>query len=248
MPAAELNRIDPAGAGSEAFTETVGVAAAMACQSGALGSIGSTIRPSQRWAARSRASASSSCASPAGIGQHRPQAVAAKAALQPGHELLVPEVGEAAPDHADQLGAAAAQRACDRVAAKADAVGGGAHAPLGGGGYALAAQRVGDARGGQAGDLRQLPQRGPLAFRAVVRHNHMLIVSPRRCEPTSTNTSGRARWWTRCAPAALRRTWRPAATPRCCTWRTSRRLPSTSPGTGWTAGWRRSMRPASSGP
>ena len=217
MPAPELNRIDPAGAGSEAFTETVGVAAAMARQSGRAGIDRQHDQAVTALGCQVPCQGQLLLRVACGVGQHHPQAVVAEAALQAGHELLVPEVGEAAPDHADQLGAAAAQRACDRVAAKADAVGGGAHAPLGGGGDTLAAQGVGDARGGEAGDLGQLPQRGPLAFRAVVRHNHMLIVSPRRCEPTSTNTSGRARWWTRCAPVALRRTWRPTATRRCCT-------------------------------
>ena len=85
--------IDPAGMGSEAFTETVGVAAAAACQSGALGSIGSTSRPVTALG-RQVACQGQLLRVACGVGQHHPQAVAAEVCLQAGHELLVPEVGQ----------------------------------------------------------------------------------------------------------------------------------------------------------
>ena len=90
----------------------------------------------------------------------------AQLALQRVGERLLPEVGEAAHQHADRAGPPTAQGAGDGIGGVAELVGLGLDALDGGGRDVLAAQRVGDRGHGEAGLLRDLLHRGALAGHA----------------------------------------------------------------------------------
>jgi len=94
-----------------------------------------------------------------------------RGALELGGELLVPEVVEAAADHADEACGAAAKSAGDGVRAKADARGLGPNAGLGLGGHPLAAQGVRHAGRREPRGLCQVAQRGTLASGGRLRHD-----------------------------------------------------------------------------
>ena len=102
IPASAAKRTAPAGAGSGAPTATVGAARTTGSQRGEPGSTGSATSPSTRWSERLSASAISASGVAAGVGEQHVASVAAQAALQLRGELLVPEVLEAAADHADE--------------------------------------------------------------------------------------------------------------------------------------------------
>ena len=77
-----------------------------------------------------------------GIGDQELPAAGAEVALDARDELLQVEVGEAADDHADALGRAAAQRTCDRIGAEPELLGRGLHARLRLLGHLEAPQRI----------------------------------------------------------------------------------------------------------
>ena len=95
-----------------------------------------------------------------GIGDERAARRAVQLALDRAHELLVPEVGEAADEQADDRGGAPRQRAGDRIGLVAQLGRGLTDAPLGLRRHLHAAQRVADRGGREAGVLGQLTNRG----------------------------------------------------------------------------------------
>ena len=133
--------------GSASPIVTVATSLAIDSQPPLAGPIGTTTRPSTRWSTRRRASSSSRAGLAVGVGHERAAFRLVELALDRAHELLVPEVGQAADEQADDGGRAAGQRAGDRVGLVAQLRGGLAHAPLGLGRDLHAAQRV--AHGGR---------------------------------------------------------------------------------------------------
>ena len=94
-----------------------------------------------------------------GIGDQQLAPAGAQVALHARDELLQVEVGEAADDHADALGGAAAQRAGDRIGAEAELLGGGLHPRLRLRRHLEAAQRIRHRGRREARVLGQLPDR-----------------------------------------------------------------------------------------
>jgi hypothetical protein len=95
-----------------------------------------------------------------GIGDECAARRSVQLALDRADELLVPEVGEAADEQADDRGGPAGQGPGDRIGLVAEFLGRLADAPLGLGRHLHAAQRVADCGGREAGVLGQLANRG----------------------------------------------------------------------------------------
>ena len=98
-----------------------------------------------------------------GVGDERAQGGAVELPLDGAHELLVPEVAEAADEQPDHGGRTARQRARDRIGLVAELLRRLAHPPLGLGGDVHAAQRVAHGGRRQPGVLGQLADRGPVS-------------------------------------------------------------------------------------
>ena len=98
-----------------------------------------------------------------GVGDERAQRGAVELPLDGAHELLVPEVAEAADEQPDDGGRAARQRARDRIGLVAQLLRRLAHPRLGLGGDVHAAQRVADRGRREPRVLGQLADRGPVS-------------------------------------------------------------------------------------
>ena len=96
-----------------------------------------------------------------GVGDERAQRGVVELALDGAHELLVPEVAEAAHEQADDAGRPARERARDRIGLVAQLLRRLAHPSLGLGGDVHAAQRVADRGGREPRVLGQVADRGP---------------------------------------------------------------------------------------
>src|SRR5919106_1349960 len=94
-----------------------------------------------------------------GVRDQRAAVCDVELALHRPHQLLVPEVGQAADQQPDDGRGTAAQRACDRVGLVAELFGRSPDALLGLGRHVHASQRVADRGRRQAGLLGQLPDR-----------------------------------------------------------------------------------------
>jgi hypothetical protein len=97
-----------------------------------------------------------------GVGHQRAEGSLIQLALDGAHELLVPEVREAADEEPDDGSLAAGERAGDRVRLVAELLGRTAHARLGLGGDVHATQGVAHRGRRQARVLGELADRGAL--------------------------------------------------------------------------------------
>ena len=138
---------------------TVATSRAIDAQPPLAGPMGTTTSPSTRWSTRRRASSSSRPGSPSASATSVLRGRLVELALDRAHQLLVPEVGQAADEQADDAGRAAGQGAGDRIGLVAELLGGLAHPSLGLGGHLQAAQRVAHGGRREARVLRQLADR-----------------------------------------------------------------------------------------
>src|SRR5215212_7779796 len=104
-----------------------------------------------------------------GVGDERAQGGAVELALDGAHELLVPEVAEAADEQPDHGGRTTGQRTRDRIGLVAQLLRRLAHTPLGLGRDVHAAQGVADGSRREPCVLGQLTDRGPVRGRILLK-------------------------------------------------------------------------------